>query len=201
MKKSYIFEIWHSKQGSDTEKCNQTFQTLIENFQSPNIENLNLDNLRNQVNYICKKIATYWKKSHRVKSRFLDITSSWLEESVTIILQNVEKSKKELKRGRPKKKFSECSKRTKQRKLADLKKIDENTIDTLRDSSFNSATDLSPVAISANEVLSLFVEAKLTKHQYLLIKEFLNNRLSSNILPSYQKLLKAKKSVTPKKKK
>lgn len=42
-------------------------------------------------------------------------------------------------------------------------------------------------------ILSIIVEAKLTKHQYLLRRDFINSKRACDISPSYQSLLTAKK--------
>lgn len=48
-----------------------------------------------------------------------------------------------------------------------------------------------------SEVLSLFVEAKLTKNQYLLIQHFVNTKIKKNALPSYKAIKNEKKSTYP----
>lgn len=47
------------------------------------------------------------------------------------------------------------------------------------------------------EVLSLFVETNLTKHQYLLIRAFINSKADFDFLPSYERILLAKSQSYP----
>jgi len=98
-------------------------------------------------------------------------------------------------RGRPRKKFAKLSKRSKRRRLARLSQVDDTAINTIINISNKSDRSLTPS--NADEVLSLFIEAKLTKHQYLLIRTFVNKKTSSNILPSYQNIINAKKKCYP----
>jgi len=50
---------------------------------------------------------------------------------------------------------------------------------------------------NVDEVLSLFFDTNMSKHQYLLIRNFVNSKTSFNLLPSYEKLLAAKASSYP----
>lgn len=48
-----------------------------------------------------------------------------------------------------------------------------------------------------DEVLALLTEAKMSKHQYVLIQSFIKSKLLFNFLPSYKLLLKTKASSYP----
>lgn len=52
-----------------------------------------------------------------------------------------------------------------------------------------AADDASYAEASLNDVVSLIVEAKLTKHQNLLIRVFVNNKWPFTLLPSYKSVL------------
>jgi len=47
---------------------------------------------------------------------------------------------------------------------------------------------------NVDEVSSLFLDPNICKHQYLLIRSFVNSKTSFNLLPSYEKLLEAETS-------
>lgn len=69
--------------------------------------------------------------------------------------------------GRRRKDFPKLSKRSKRRRLAELSQVDDSAVNTLLNTSDTSNTSFKRNQIRADEVLSVFVEAKLTKHQYL----------------------------------
>lgn len=52
------------------------------------------------------------------------------------------------------------------------------------------------VPLSENEALLLFIEAKLTKYQYIMFRDFAKSR-NADIFPPYYKLLEAKKQCYP----
>jgi len=98
-------------------------------------------------------------------------------------------------RGRPKKNFAECSKRTKRRRIAEVAKHDESAASDMRSSNVQPQNLCNEANIE--EVLSLFVEANLTKHQYLLIRLFVNLKIGYHLLPSYNNILMAKTKCYP----
>lgn len=94
--------------------------------------------------------------------------------------------------GRPKGDFVDSSKRTKRRRIAEQSKGDRSTASALR--SFSIPTKHMCTKAVVNEVLALLIEAKMSKHQYVLIQSFIYSKLLYNFLPSYKLLLKAKAS-------
>lgn len=191
-----IFEIWLTKAGSVSTKSKQIFGNLLE--QLPDAENLNCANLEKKIFYLCKKIAENWAKARRNKDFFLKTNSNWLIKTDDIFV-NIQVSKltqvnKPSTRtcGRPKKNFDECCRRSQQRKLSQISVIDNSLITMLRRPSSN----VNYKKVDADEVLSLLVEAKLTKHQYILLRNFINSKIN-NMFPSYQKVLKSKKKCYP----
>ena len=79
--------------------------------------------------------------------------------------------------------------------MAELSKRDESAVKTLLNASESPATRFE--SIHPDEVLSLLVEAKLTKHQYLVVRELINTKTCSAILPSYHSVIRAKKKCYP----
>lgn len=143
-----------------------------------------------------------WKQNHRVKSDVLRNHSDWLsyKEAVPLSLetQSLPPEKEEAKaskRGRPTADFSACSKRTKQRRIAKLAETDKSAADTLREVHLESNPLFQEVNVT--EVLSVIIDTNLTKHQYLTIRDFINSKLSYNVLPSYKKVLSEKKKSYP----
>lgn len=171
----------------------------------PDIENVNTDNLQNRISYICKKLADYWKKCNRTQSRFMEKHSAWLDVVEACNLSRIRSSQhmqdvseeeaqpSTSTAGRPLKDFSESSKRSQRRRLAKLSAVDDSAVNVLlRKSDRSTFSQANP-----DDILSLIVEAKLTKHQYLLVKSFVNSRTSSDLMPSYKKVLNAKKQCYP----
>jgi len=169
-----------------------------------NIENngfiSDLSDLSKRIGYICQRIVTFWKNYKRKKSSVVQYESEWLNGKETIVLSCAQKmsqsTSKIADRGWPKKDFMESSKRTKRRRIAELSKSDESIGSVLRSS--NSSHPML-TEVDVDEVLALFVETNMSKHQYLLIRKFINSKTSSNLLPSYEKLLVAKTSCYPEK--
>lgn len=188
----YIFEIWHSFTGFETERAHRILEKLLQMV--PDAENLNIINLNTRIKYISKKLMDYWKKEQRTKEILFQCHSEWLNTVESIELSKSQSASVGGHGGRPKKDFANCSKRSQRRRLAELSKIDQTAVVVLMDTSDNSNTSVSDV--NSDEVLSLITEAKLTKHQCLLIKEFINSK-KNPVLPSYQKVLEAKKWCYP----
>lgn len=201
-----IFNIWYSKKGTLNEKVQYVLNTLIESScLSDNVENIDVETLRDRIKKVCKRISYYWLKMRRTKSKIIEKCSDWLnvienidvtrsiESRLSEKIDDVEPSTSSS-RGRPKKAFGEGCKRTKRRRLIELSNIDPSLVDTVFNASDSSLTYSK---IDSNEVLSLIVEAKLTRHQYLLIKKFIDNKVSNKILPSYQSIVKSKTHCYP----
>jgi len=67
---------------------------------------------------------------------------------------------------------------------------DESAASLLRISDLQGNKSISEPRIE--EVVALFMECQLTKHQYLMIRSFINSKLSYEVLPSYDKIMSAK---------
>lgn len=194
-----IFEIWQSKKGGNTDKIRQVLQVLMNSL--PDSENIDFQILEHKINSLCKSIANFWKKVNRSKFKILNKYSDWLSVVENVVLLRSDKQKVDAgdqpshSRGRPRKDFLECSSRSKRRRLADLSNADKSTVSALLNSSSSSNFGFSKT--DTNEVLSLLIEANLTKHQYLLIKKFIDSKVSFNIFPSYHSIVSAKKNCYP----
>lgn len=66
---------------------------------------------------------------------------------------------------------------------------DESAIKSLLDESDPKTTIFN--TISADEISSLMVEANLTKHQYMVIRDLINTKTATSILPCYQSVIQA----------
>lgn len=154
-----------------------------------------LTRLENCLNYICQKKFAYWAKYKRNKSLIVKFQSEWLNTCETILSEPLQAKVSSAERGRPKIDFAESSKRTKRRRIGLLENHDESAASVLR------LSDTPPILKSCEpnieNVLSLLMETGIIKHQYLVIREFVNNEASCNILPRYEKILKLKKSRYP----
>lgn len=120
--------------------------------------------------------------------------SDWLECKEIIILKCSSPPKvSNLYRGRPKKDFTEISNRSKRRRIAEVAVRDESAASLLRMSDFQGNKSISEISIE--EVLAVFMECQLTKHQYLVLCIFINSKLSFSLLPSYDQVLCAKRKA------
>lgn len=195
-----FFEAWFSQSGGVTERHRQLMATFLASLHD--VENIDISNLDNKMLNLCKSLDRFWKNVSRKKTAFLARYSDWLNEIECVELaKSTEKCIQEDEnkpgpyRGRPRKSFDVLSSRSKRRRLADLSQVDDSAVSTLLNMSGGCNTTFQPA--SAEKVLSVVVEAKLTKHQYLLIRNFINSITGCNILPSYQALLNAKKKCYP----
>lgn len=186
LSRMHLFEIWVATDGTDPQKSSAVLETILQAI--PETKKVEPEYLKRRIFYTCKKLAGMWKKACRNKSRLVNRNHVWLkgneivqtnEDSVKPCT-NVDK-KPSLPRDRPRKSFDDCSKRSKRRRLAELAAHDTSTCNSLRNS---AESGFSPP--DSNAVLSLFVEAKLTKHQYLLIRSFVNEKTALAMFPSYQ---------------
>lgn len=207
--RGFVFELWLSTSGSDTERRRQVLQQLI--GMVPEVENVDTSNLDNIIRYICSRLVIYWKSSSRTKCLVLRKHSDWLNEKQNVNLPKNNKvtektliiesgqpsssrdSEPSTSARRPIKDFSACSKRSKRRRLAALASLDSSAVNELRN---KAKLETNANEVNPDDVLSLLTEAKLTKHQYLLICAFINSR-ANPVLPSYDKVTDAKKKCYP----
>lgn len=76
--------------------------------------------------------------------------------------------------------IADSSKRTKRRRIAQLEEHDESAASSLRSSDFQP--NLKSSEANIEKVVSLLMDTGLTRHQYLLIREFVNCEVSYNLL-------------------
>lgn len=192
-KKKFVFEKWLLQ--SEPNRISKVVEAIKRSINCEEKENLNFEKLDQKVKYICKKTSTSWRKNHYIRHKFLESNNDWLQTEERIVIDKDKDDKVcELKcrRGRPRKNFNESSKRTQKRRMAAIAKKDQSFVAAFRHGIIKK-NNLKRFKVE--EVLSLLVEAQLTKHQYLLIKNFVNTKISSNIFPSYHNVLKEKKNA------
>lgn len=76
-----VLDTWMSVDGynSDADRRRRVFQTLTRLL--PDVENVDTNDLQNRINYICKKLVSYWKQATRNYSRIVAKYSDWLNEN------------------------------------------------------------------------------------------------------------------------
>lgn len=157
--------------------------------------------LKGRIAYTCNRFSVYWKNSNRTRSVMFSRHNNWLSEEDTVkldVMSTISKPENSLARGRPRKEFDLCSPRSKRRRISELSSVDPLACQFMYNS--HKKTDSNPLpTIDPDEVVCLIVETKLTKHQYMTLKKFVNNKFSGDVLPSYQKILKAKTKCYPEK--
>lgn len=192
----HIFNLWCSKKGTKAEKLREVIADVQQNFENKGLlEEFNA--LTQPIEYICKKIVEFWKRYKRMKSSILHYESDWLSTKESILLKNTKNEHKEnaesAPRGRQKLNFMEASTRSKRRRIAQLVKIDETAVSALR----NKSQSQNVLPADPTEVISLLMETGMTKHQYLLIRNFVNSKVLFDLFPSYQCILSSKKARYP----
>lgn len=183
--------MWCSVVGSYADKARKVFDDLNHIFQSDGYEII--ENLSKKVlDYLFKKFAEIWNKSHRIKAKVIQLNSDWLAQLENIFLSQSSKSSD---RGRPKLSLAECSERTKRRRIAELAELNESAADDLRWACSPPNSSILPA--KECEVVALITEANLTKHQYELIRSFVNSKIDANLFPCYNNVLKEKQKSYP----
>lgn len=157
--------------------------------------------------YFLKAFNNRFKKSMYNETKFNENNKEWLEESFAIPKCNQIISKNL-------KPYNEVSPSTKKRRLADIfeqipvtdlleacqkriKKMNSLSDESMVEEEVNDTKDLhGNENISDDEILALFIDAKLTKFQYEVIRNFfINKKIYS--LPGYKKVTAAKMRCCP----
>lgn len=224
MKKQALFDVWIGSKGSKQAKC-----VAVQNHVLSSINPLSEEDqykINEQVRVFCWKLSSMWEKCKRMKSRFLNAYGAFLSEEIT--LKSVSQSSTSKGAGRPSKSFVDISDRSKRRRVQNtlsmseeelsyatglkLRKSGKRTVANLvkevlsptvkethrKRTSFKSTAYSSAPLLSEQQALSLITEADLSKQQYLTIRNMLRT-LNINVLPSYQKIVAAKKKCYPSK--
>ena len=109
-------------------------------------------------------------------------------------VENEEHTSSCSRQGRPSKDFDDCEKRTKRRKI---RKIQESYSQSLINASATPSYGEKQFSPFSNDfALSLFIQAKLSKCQYEIIRTAFKNA-GHNLLPSYKRITAAKKNCYP----
>lgn len=159
-----------------------------------------------------------WQKSGRKKTNFLDKNQDWLEMDVAFSADS--KLAQASKHGRPFLDFAASSERSKRRKTKELRdshsseelcyaaQMSLRTSGDLESSKMirdvTTPTSTAPHAssttehtsLSIDEALSVIVEAKLTRHQYNVIRNSMKDH-NCHLYPSYEAIREAKALCYP----
>lgn len=187
----HLFELWLDTSGTNPKKCNLVIE-LVEKYILKEGYTFETTSLRKCIAYTCKKIVDFWKKCKRNHNGVRKNYAKWLMDKETILVWPISPVSDSKYRGRPKLDFSECSKRSKRRRIAYLSEVDDTAVNILRNEYQNN---LAPA--DCNEVLYLIMETEMSKHQYLLVRKFINTKLAFKLFPSYENILAAKKKRYP----
>ena len=138
-----------------------------------------------------------------MRKTFYSVNSKWLARSLPV--QAIASS---LKIGRPRVPFSECSRRTKQRRVqnirgqfpsAELNFVAASNVSSVRQTTKVSSKNIEPDPIagfSADEALAFLCRNDFTKAQYFDIRAMALQK-GINIYPAYNKIVEAKKNCYP----
>lgn len=161
-----------------------------------------------------KQFKSRYSKCKRYHDRFLELNTEWLNASISFVPPPNKRGRKELS-------FEDCSEKTKSKKTRSIREsislpvLTHATQMSLRASGNVEAAKLvkeittstptraakyrksfkqaKPKQLSAEEALSVLIEAKLTRHSYNIIR-----RVAPEKFPSYTKVQQAKQRCYPK---
>lgn len=166
-----------------------------------------------------------WMVSCRSKDRFIQTHAKWLSLQMKFFKRSNQVKRKSSNKGRPKVSFEDSSDRSKRMKTSNLRNTSSAvelayaTQMNFRAEGNNQAAKIlkditntpskaheycnalknqttTYTKLSADEALSLLIEAKLSKSQYNLIRRQVKEK-NCHIYPSYDEILKAKKRCYP----
>jgi len=193
----HIFNMWCTGNGTNAEKMRKLISDVQADIENNGYIIPELSEISNKIENLCKTIVTFWKNYKRTKSAVIKYQSGWLNTKESISIKRPYCKSNQIEesahRGRPKLEFEEASERTKRRRVGQLIKIDESAVSSLR----NDDRNQNFLPADPMEVISLLMETSMTKHQYLLIRNFVNSKISFEFFPSYQRLLSLKKIRYP----
>ncbi|XP_055840046.1 uncharacterized protein LOC129907726 [Episyrphus balteatus] len=188
-----IFNIWYSaKKVGSAAKANETWTVFK---QTHKIEDLQA---KKKILNLCKCFQRRWEACSKKKNVLLSKNSAWLdvEEDFSAVQEQQDENISQKPHGRPKKPFLESSSRTKRRRIAEIVDIvDEDIACALK--KCQSKENIQIKQLDTNDALKLLVEAKLSKHQYQVIRNLVNQKTEVDVFPSYVKVLKAKQDCYP----
>lgn len=179
--------------------------------------------IEKKIRNFCSQLMLKWKKCHRSNNLFVSINKKWLDGK--IIFEELLSKETPSRSGRPEKSFASCSDSVKRRKVRPLLQTftqDElifasrmslrrsgkrDTADLIKQvsSSPKRATKIKkmcsnvqqlPTKITPEKALALYINTKMTKKQYIAIKQISTSH-NANIYPNYNALLLAKKQCYP----
>lgn len=131
-----------------------------------------------------------WISANKKKTTFEEKYCNWLKGTFTV---NFEEQSPQANVGRPKKNFADCCERSKRYKIAELRSsFSQEQID----SASSLSNDHENHKISADRALALYVQTRMTKYQYQVLRQALQNE-GYDILPSYKSILSSKKECYP----
>lgn len=137
----------------------------------------------------------WYKFNNRVKKTrkvnvFLEKHSEWLKGEIYINIDAKRECSTTKKRGRPLKKYEDCSKRSKKNKNKVIwEKVSEQQISDIYNSYKNIVEKVTEI-----EALALYLDMNLTKKTYIQLKKFNDIKLQvESFYPSYYLLLLSKK--------
>lgn len=181
------------------------------------------DVIKTKIGFFSNKVISRWRSSGRNKQNFLNRNSAWLNQTIHSRKQLIPKKYKNHRLTR--KSFNSVSTRTKRRRCLKLLKFYSPEelafaarMSYVKDGKRNIAEAIKKVTTGSSifvrkvkkgdhsqskirqytpeEALALIVDTKMTKAQYLKIRNGGIER-NCNIYPAYEKILKAKKECYP----
>lgn len=178
------------------DRNNSLEQFLHENY---SLQDDQISKIISEINKRFLHFNQRFKSVYRIKTKFLEKCSHWMESVFVVNLCNDVESPSSNNNGdkpkknsgdRSKKNFEDCCDRAKRYKL-------RNTYSQkLIDAAVLSFTDSIDTAFDANSALALIIQAKLSKYQYEIFRKATQD-IGHNIFSNYRKIIEAKKKCYP----
>lgn len=177
------------------------------------IPNIDIGNSKNSLRNVYREFETKWKKYGRKFDILESRESFWLHKIISFntngqtCSDNSDVNVTNEHRGRPIKVFSNLAKKTKLKRAKDLR--ENYTQDELLNALFQSTLkrhgyvkkkvrNVKSEEEMEDEALSLFVDCRLTKRQYQMLRSYnTRNGIANDHYPSYMRIFRAKKRCHP----
>lgn len=223
MSNQQIFDVWCS--AAPNNKYERVFDFILGNISNGSNQTIDLKKLKIFVSKICHDILEKWRKSQRLKSKFLKINSEWLAYKIDFSVYLSQPSISKSRGGRPTKNFVDCCRKTKTRKAKEIVKgTTPNELLMAAAVQLHSSGKRSSAAIvtelanaspkrgvsikmarmsnerlttlSPDQALAMIIDTDLSTHKYRLVRQH-TKAVHPKIYPSYDLVSKSKRLCYP----
>lgn len=192
------FEVWVSAIGKD--KFSAVKQCITNSY---NITNPDAPELLNITKLVCANLKSRWKNCSRSRSYLFKKESGFLASKIFVpenLIKSTNVSPTSSTRGRPQKKFEECSDKTKKRRVETLVKSFGSAELQFASSIAGPSTSTGPPevkkSLTLQQALSLYLDLDLSERKYTLLRTVVNS-VHADTFPSLYRLNMFKQHLYP----